>query len=84
MGTFKKALVIILSLGILGALFVVGIAFFAFALIALPIFYLYQKYRVSQVKGTNPEAEADVVVNEPGTTVIDAEFVEVKEDSKND
>lgn len=82
MDIVKKTLVIILALGILGALFAIGIAFFAVALIIVPILYFYQRWKMRDVVAENKANKEKIIVPEDDVTIIDAEFTEVEDDKK--
>lgn len=73
----KKFLVIIISLGILAALFFLGMAFFAIVLIALPIIYVYQKYKLNTKSPKPAPAQAEINIK-----TIEAEFEVIEEIKK--
>lgn len=82
----RKILITVLALGILAGLFILGIAFFAAALILLPIVYIYQRYKMNNLWGKVAEAKKAQAANEEkimdsdGATIIEAEFEEIEKD----
>ena len=88
MDIFKKILVLVVALGILSALFFVGIAFFGVVLILFPIIYFYQRYKMRDFFAEASKAQAaqqekrDQTEEIGESKIIEADYEIIREEKK--